>query len=467
MSAHPKITVYVPSQHYGEFLPQALESVLRQSERDFELIVIDDGSQDQTSAVAARFQAAHPLCIRVLRFEQSRGLRAAANAALEAARGRYIMRLDADDFLDHNALLVLSHFLDQHPEIGLVFPNWSYVDREGRELGVERRVRFGEERELLDLPAHGACTMIRTRVLKTLGGYDEQFDAQDGHELWLKAVQRFGVGQVETPLFFYRQHADSMSQASERLHGARRAIKQAVAESNRGPVALRTALIIPVKYNYPNAPGLALRMLGGKPLLDHTLDAIAAHPWAGVMVSTDDDAVLEHCERRGVPALKRAGSLSEPMVTLPEVFAEATFQLEQQHQWRADIVVALSVHTPLRKLAHIEEAINTLMVYPVDQVISTFEVNDLVYRHGRLGMTPINAGQIVGLRHEREALYACNGSIHVMWREFLAPEHFLSGRVGHVVMSRSASLMAKKPEEWLLLEKLCEAEHQPVAGAKP
>ena len=84
------------------------------------------------------------------------------------------MRLDADDYLDSNALLVMSNLLEKNEDLGLVFPDYYMVDIKGDILSVEKRHDFDEEVTLLDQPAHGACTMIRKKNLQSLGGYDEQ-----------------------------------------------------------------------------------------------------------------------------------------------------------------------------------------------------------------------------------------------------------------------------------------------------
>lgn len=451
----PKVSVYVPSQAYGQYLRQCLDSLLAQSYTGWELLLIDDGSQDETAAIAAEYVARWPGQIRSWRHAEPQGLRACANRALLEARGEYLMRVDADDWLDPSALLVLVDYLDRHRDAGLVYPNWTYVDAAGRTLATERRLAPGVESEVLDLPAHGACTLVRRRVLLAMGGYDLDLAAQDGHELWLRALQRHGVGHVSTPLFFYRQHDDSISRDEARLLAARRSIKQRAVQAGRGPVDPRIGVLIPVKNDYPGMPNLALAPLAGRALLDYTLDSVVDDPrYCGLLVTSDDAAVVAHCQRRGLPAHQRDARLSEPMVYLPEVYADAAARFAEVHGTEPDVLVILSVHTPLRRREHIHEAIDSLLLYPVDQVLSTWEDHDLHYRRARQGMQAVNASMIAASRLEREALYACNGSIHVLWREFIAPERFLSGRIGHVVMTRVESLQAKKAEERQMLELL-------------
>ena len=460
----PKVTVYIPSHDYGRFLGQCLQSLAIQTLREWEAILIDDASSDDTCVEMEAFRVRHPDRVRIVRNPQPLGLRANANIALEMAVGDYLMRLDADDYLDENALLVLAAHLDRNPQVGLVYPNWTYIDEAGGYIGQERRKRLWDEAHVPDLPAHGACTMVRRRVLKAIGGYDTDLPAQDGHELWLKTLYRHGVASVETPLFFYRKHGVSLSGNEARLLDARRQVKHRIAEAGRGPIRPRTAVIVPVKNTYADAPDLALTPLAGKPLLDYTLDTVAGDPvYSCVLVATDDERVAAHCRQRdAVLAYQRGNDLSDPQVRLADVVVDAIGHLERELSILPDIVVVLSAHTPLRRSEHIREAIDTLLLYPVDQVVSTWENQDLQYRHGRDGMQAINAGSINEARFEREALYSCNGAIRAMWREVAMGGDFNGGRIGHIVMTRTESLIAKKPEERRWLELLLSSEQAPI-----
>ena len=120
-----KVTVYIPSHNYGRCLRQCLQSVADQTLSDWDAILIDDGSSDQTHAEMEAFRCRFPERVQIVRNVQPCGLRTNANIALEMAEGEYLMRLDADDYLDENALWVLAGHLDRHPEIGLVYPNWT------------------------------------------------------------------------------------------------------------------------------------------------------------------------------------------------------------------------------------------------------------------------------------------------------------------------------------------------------
>lgn len=443
-----KVTVYVPSRNYARFLRQALLSVVSQTFTDWELIIFDEASDDETESIAREFEARAPGRIRFIRHARPLGLRACANEALELARGEYIIRLDADDYFDQSALLVLSDYLDRHPNVGLVYPNWIYITEFGDVIGVERRKQIQDEVEVLDLPAHGACTMIRKRVLKAVGGYDTGFDSQDGHELWMKALHRFRPGNVQTPLFYYRKHAGSMSSDGDGLLEARRKIKKKVAGNYSGPVKPRIVAIVPVKNTYEHMPNIALEPLAGRPLVDYTLEcARNCGAFDLVYVTTDDQAVVDYCSAQpDVVSHLRDMRLSDPEVQLQNVIEDAISHLEVENKLLPDIVAILNVHAPLRRAEHVQEALDTLLVYEVDQVISTYEDTDLHFRHGRHGLEPLNFGATKALRLEREALFAWNGAVHVFWRDVLRTETLYSGRISHIIMPRIDSVQVKYPE---------------------
>jgi len=450
----PLVTVYITTHNYGRFLREAVDSVLGQSLREWEVFIMNDGSTDDSEEIARDYVKAHPGRIHLISTGKSRGLRACANEAIDKAKGRYIMRLDADDYLDASALLILSHYLETHPEKGLVYPNWTYVGEQGEFLGIERRKLVGTEAKVLDLPAHGACTMVRRRILKSIGGYDLSHDSQDGHELWLKVLDRYEVGNVETPLFFYRQHGTSMSRNENRLLAARQKIKRVMAARTEGDVSPRIVAIVPARNQSPDLPGIALAPVQGKALIDYSLDvAEQSGIFECIYVTTDDQSIVDHCAgRKNLIAEVRSPDLSRPQAKLANVMMAAVETLEQKHEIYPDIVVLLSLHSPLRTAAHIQEAVDTLSLYSVDNVISTYEDYDLHFRHEENGLSPLNSGAVQQLRYEREALYVDNGAVHAFWRDFISEEHLYKGRIGHISMTREESFQIKRMEDLPLLE---------------
>jgi CMP-N-acetylneuraminic acid synthetase len=445
----PKVTVYIPVHNYGRFLPQAIESVAAQKYHDWELIVINDGSTDETREVLARYSA-HPQIAVV--HQQQRGLPVSNNVALRLARGEYIVRLDADDYLDENMLLVLANILDTHPAVGLVYPDYYRVDERGDILGVERRNKVGSEITVYDMPAHGACTMIRKSCLLELGGYSEDIACQDGFDLWVRFIDRFGIYNVNVPLFYYRQHKHSLTKDQHRILSTRRLIQRRHAQRAQVEEPLRIVGIVPVRAKSHEEAAYALRAIGGRPLVDYTLEAaVMSEALARVVVVTADEEVLAHAGKHaGVTALRRPAALEAPNTPI-----EPTIRLVLESLAPAqpvDAFMLLYVNSPLRRDHHIRDAIDTMRIFRVDSVISVYENLANHYQHVGAGLRPLFKRR--RLRLEKDALWVENGAIYLSRTANLRTEGYLGERIGHSPMLKYESLQIDSEEDFLVVEHL-------------
>lgn len=447
------MTVYIPSHNYARFLPQAVESVLSQTLKDWELIVIDDGSTDDTQSVLGRY-AGHPR-IRILQQER-KGLNVTNNIALRLANARYLMRLDADDYLDENALLVMSHVLDSKPEVGLVYPDYWLVDEQGEVLKLVRRKKIGAEAQLLDLPAHGACTMIRKECLLELGGYSEAFACQDGYDLWLRFVQRFRPYNVNIPLFYYRQHGSSLTRDERRVLVTRAAIKRRFVRERRGGRVPKVLGLIPIARLPADLPDSPFARLAGRPLLRHTVEAaLAAHTLDRIAVSSNDPAALAFARRyarRGVVALERPDSLVRSGSPIAATASHALKRLAAERRYRPEAVMLLYINCPLRRPMHIDMAVDAMAIFDVDSVVSVTEELAYCYHHGRRGLEPLQKSRELHL--ERKGLYKENGAVLLAKTGRIDPAGFVGGSTGHIVMLPEESVRIKNRYDLWLADRI-------------
>jgi CMP-N-acetylneuraminic acid synthetase len=444
-----KVTVYITNHNYGRFIRQAIQSVLHQKFTDWELIIIDDGSTDGSPAVIQEFE--HSPNVRVV-LQENHGLIVSANIALRLSHGEYIMRLDADDYLDENALLVLSNILDTHPDVGLVYPDYYLIDEQGEILSLERRNKLGTEITLYNGAAHGAGTMIRSRCLQELEGYSDDIGCQDGYDLWIRIIEKFGVYNVNVPLFYYRQHGNSLSVDKARLLKARRQIDRRHAQAERNDVTLRTLAIVPARSQVHDEAAYGLRPIAGRPLVDYTIDtALASEKFTGVVVVSEDEAVLDHVTaRHGVLPLRRPTDLGRPNTSIA-----STVQFVLRHEQvpsGIDAFMLLYVNSPLRTAEHIRNAVDNMLIFETDSVISVYE--DLLnhYQHVGDGLRPLTNRR--ALRLEREALWVENGAIYLARTKNLDGSEFLGERIGHTVMLKQESLQIDDEDDFMMVERL-------------
>ncbi len=445
----PKVTVYTVGRDYARYLPQAIRSVLHQTMRDWELIIVNDGSTDNTAEVLREFES-DPR-IKIIH-QPPRGLPPSCNLAISHAKGDYIIRLDADDYFDENALLVLSGVLDAHPKVGLVYPDYFLISSDGEILGHVRREKIADDLGLLDVPAHGAGTMIRRQCFQEVGGYDESVDCQDGYDLWVKFIDRYKVYNVNLPLFYYRRHPVSLSSNQERILRARRALKERHVRARYGDKLPSVLALVPVRNESPIGAGWALRPLGGSPILQYTLDQLKGCPSVTrAVIVTENEVVGDYARSQGVETLIRPAPLARMNSPIEPTVLFVLEELAGQG-FMPDIVCLLHANSPLRRAHHIEEAINTLLIFKPDSVISVCENTRHQYHHRLNGLEPVFHRR--ELRFERDALYEENGAVYVSWSRAVTARSFVGARVGHIIMTRETSLNLDTPYEVWLAEQL-------------
>ena len=177
MCSKPLVTVYITNFNYEKYLKESIESVLNQNFSRIEIIIIDDGSSDSSNEILNYYEDVYG--IKVIR-NKNKGLTASNNDALNLANGKYIMRLDADDYLHKNAVDLLVLEIEKNDDIVAVFPDYAIVSEDGNVLNFEMRHSFKDDVSLFDSPAHGACTLAKLSILRDAGGYNENYLCQNG-----------------------------------------------------------------------------------------------------------------------------------------------------------------------------------------------------------------------------------------------------------------------------------------------
>ncbi len=436
----PLVTVYIPNYNYGAYISTAVESVLCQTFKAFEVIIIDDGSTDDSREIIARYQT-HPQ-IRII-FQENRGLNQTNNIALKAARGKYIMRLDADDYLDPNALLVMTTVMESEEDLGLVFPDYYYVDATGQITGQERRHDFRDDVTLLDQPAHGACTLIRKQALLEVGEYSEVYRCQDGYDLWLRFIEQNKVRNINLPLFYYRRHGENLTTNSQLILETRARIKKDHAEATGKPQIPVLALIAE-RGRLVDPGSLAMEELGGKRVIDWTIETtLRAQSVKNVILSTPDDELLRHVRKRYGSTIsyhKRSIPLARENVSLDLTMREALECCKAD--FTPGAFMLLQSEYPLRKSIYLEKAVNTMRIFNVDSVIGVVPDNDIFFRHNGHGLELVgDLCQLDSLRLERDYLYRMAGGLQLVSAEFYKRTgKRLGGRIGHVVIDRNAGI---------------------------
>jgi glycosyltransferase involved in cell wall biosynthesis len=210
--APPRVSVVMPVYNGEAYLAEAIDSVLGQTLEEFELVAVDDGSQDGSRAILERFARADNR-IRVVANERNLGTSGALNRGWRLARGSYIARLDADDVALPGRLSRQVDFLDAHPSVAAVGGGAITIDGNGRRISTRRYpTNHRAIRSTLlrhNCLSHPSMTMRRA-ALEAAGGYRFRCAAED-YDLWLRLSERFELATVPEPVILYRLHLRQIS----------------------------------------------------------------------------------------------------------------------------------------------------------------------------------------------------------------------------------------------------------------
>lgn len=442
------VTIYIPCRNYGRFLEQAINSVIDQVYSDWELFLIDEGSTDNTREIINEAYDRFPSRIHPILHEEPVGLQRVANKVLSICAGEYIMRLDADDWLDCHALLLMTSYFQRCSDLGVVFGDYFLVDANGRALAIEQSSDVTNECTSNHRPPHGACTMVKTRDLKCVGGYSEDLDAQDGWDLWFKLIRCFKAQHIALPIFYYRQHTDSMSKDFDRLANARAKIFKKLL-SNNGSYKPRVLAIVGAKETYSRAERVPFKQLNGQSLIEKALFELGlSESVTDILVSSDSDRVLEFTRELAsigrVPdhfRLLRSLDVPETIFPLDEILRSGVEFFCRETNNRPDIILFCGIHTSGLRASSVDKSINILMASFSDSVISVCEERDMLFRASDSGMQVLNRGRVQGVTHSHERLYRYNGVLVGLWFDQLQFRNILGEKISYIEMSKIESEM--------------------------
>lgn len=208
----PKVSVIIPTYNCAHYLEQAIESAMNQTYRDLEIIVLDDGSTDDTAQVVRKYEAN----IRYIR-QDNRGLPAARNHAIESSSGELIALLDADDWWEPTKLAEQVSILVEDPELCLVYSDLEVVFDDGsiipsflssRPLAASGYVFDKLLQSGFILPS---TVLLRRSYLEQVGMFDESMRSHEDIDLWLRMCQRWRVALVRKSLTHRRQGTANMT----------------------------------------------------------------------------------------------------------------------------------------------------------------------------------------------------------------------------------------------------------------
>lgn len=216
----PAVSVIVPTYNRADYLKKSVQSILDQTFNDFEILIINNYSTDNTLEVIKAFNDAR---IKVINFKNDGIIAKSRNQGIMQSVGKYIAFLDDDDLWCPDKLEFQIKYLDEHPEFDLVYSNALIINEHGNENGLlkdSKDAKIGHV--FLDLLYENfipvLTVLMKREIIETNGLFNEDLSmrAAEDYEYWLRAALKFNFGYIDEPLALYRIHSEGASMAINR-----------------------------------------------------------------------------------------------------------------------------------------------------------------------------------------------------------------------------------------------------------
>jgi len=428
------VTIYILNYNYGQYLEQCIDSVLAQSYENFEFIIIDDGSTDDSITVLDQYVG---MGINIIK-QRNIGLVKSIYKAFSISNGKYVVRVDADDWVEKDFLKCLVCEIEKNEDIAMVFPDYYEVNEQGSILHRVKRHNFSTDVTILDQPAHGACTLTRRDAYFDVGGHNQNIECQDGVDIWLSITNKYSVSNHKEPLFFYRKHGSSITTNFEKILDNRSIIFRDHAK-NRGYKKISVIAFIPIRSQIYNGKEFSLHLVGKQTLLDITIEkALLSTEVTSIVVSTDSllisNYVMEkyidievHIRNENITQQGKHINLS-----IKDYFLS-------KNELKISSLVILTPHSPFSTYQYIDTAVFSSYLFNTAVVDSVIEDASIMYYHDGHGMKKMHGSDI---RNERDYVYIRKGGITFYSLEAVNSVVFgeiKTKGIGHILITKNAS----------------------------
>lgn len=208
------ISIVLPVFNGERFLRQAMESIVRQTYENFELIVVNDCSTDGTLEIIKEFMQRDNR-IRLINNKLNQKLPKSLNIGFAEARGSYYTWTSDDNCYNENAIEIMYQYMEEHPLCGMVYADMQYIDENMQIIGENH----SDKNDIYLYNCVGACFLYKSQCREVVGDYDAERILVEDYDYWLRIAQVYELGHIDKKLYRYRYHTNSLTATRQRQIG--------------------------------------------------------------------------------------------------------------------------------------------------------------------------------------------------------------------------------------------------------
>lgn len=213
----PLVSVIVPCYNHEKYVQECIESVVNQTYKNIELIVIDDGSSDNSPKILQDLSKKYNFCFE---HQKNRGLSGTLNKALELTSGKYICNLASDDYWELTKIEKQVSIMEANQNLGFCYSDYTFVDKNSNPINENTYFKnitgYAFRRMLISNFVAAVTVMIRKDVFSEVGAYDAEMPIEDWY-MWLKITKKYPIQSMGEKLAFYRMHGKNFSSDHKKM----------------------------------------------------------------------------------------------------------------------------------------------------------------------------------------------------------------------------------------------------------
>ncbi len=429
----PLVTIMITTKNYGMFLEKSFQSVLDQSYRKLDIYLVDDFSKDNSKNILKKIKKKNPK-VKIFLNSKSLGLQKISNKIIKICKGKFFLRLDADDWLENTAIKNMVEVFQKKKNIGAVYGNYYYANEDGNVIGYEKNLNIIKKH----VAPHGACTMYKVNDLKKVDGYFTDVKAQDGWDAWLKLRDNIKYFYLKRPIFYYRQHQQSLTKTKKNILKERAKIFNKMAKKNFVKRKAITA-VIAIKNSFENLKNVPFKKIGNQSLIQKQLNTLNKLDFISeVIFTTSNSRVLKYLQnnkaflkKKKVFIFKRPSKFEKSISSLQEIL-NFTKKQYKKNGGNSEIFMFLNLHIIRNKFDHVMTAANLMNLSNFDVVFSVFKEKQPIFKFQKKEFSLLNSGRFNNLDFNSETIYKFNGSVICGRWEILGKGNMFKKKSGFV-----------------------------------
>ncbi len=363
-------SIIITNYNYGKYIGDCIRSCLNQTldKSLYEIIIIDDCSSDNSIQIINEYLG-HYSNLKLIKNNKNLGVAGSSNKAIKQAKGKYVIRLDSDDFINTETLRILTYFLEENSQYFSVACDYYLVDQSGMKINKisarENPISCG--------------VMYNLKKLKQLGAYNSKFRHREEEELRYRISKNKSLKNfyLNFPLYRYRMHDYNKTKQKDYIQNFKNKILKLNKKYNKykdlkKQILKNVIVIIPARGGSKRLLRKNIYNIWGKPMIYWCSQAAKKSKYIkSIYVTSEDKQILKYAKKINLKIIERPKELSEDDVFKMAAIRHAVETISKKN--KPSLVISLQANSPDIQTYEIDNAINKLIMNDLDEVISVDE----------------------------------------------------------------------------------------------